>query len=321
MQRRAVLQLLLDDEPCPALARKYKVSDTTLYRWKKEFLASGEASSLLATSNRQPPSVDKPQQVPYESELDCLVRRCPVCGSAMTADGRKPRTVLTLDRSQDAGTGSWHLRSQIRRCHNESCSRYLAPYKAEIEGRIALPYQKLSLSLLKVLEPFSYATSLTSRKIQTRLSAQGINLARSTIENAMQLLSSLPRDPAIGVRGFLSRHPKQQGVLLDIFVWGTRARCSNYWIVRDCFSSEVLVIYRGSVGNLFLKLVPKLPIPVVGILCPKTGTGIPLMISRYLPHLTELELPTLQPLTLALPEVRWGTLSIPVSYWQLLQTP
>ena len=54
-QRRIVLRLLKGDEPCAALARKYKVSDQTLYRWQKSFLRIMQAVFRLkrATRNRR----------------------------------------------------------------------------------------------------------------------------------------------------------------------------------------------------------------------------------------------------------------------------
>ncbi len=43
-RREAVLALLRRDEPAAQLARRYGVSEQTLYRWRDEFLAAGEAA-------------------------------------------------------------------------------------------------------------------------------------------------------------------------------------------------------------------------------------------------------------------------------------
>jgi transposase len=40
----AVLRLLRKQEPAAALARRYGVSDPTLYRWRDEFLEGGKAA-------------------------------------------------------------------------------------------------------------------------------------------------------------------------------------------------------------------------------------------------------------------------------------
>ena len=42
-REEAVLRLLRKEEPVAALARRYQVSEQTLYRWRDEFLAGGRA--------------------------------------------------------------------------------------------------------------------------------------------------------------------------------------------------------------------------------------------------------------------------------------
>jgi transposase-like protein len=39
-----VLSMLRKDEPIATLARRYNVSETTLHRWREEFLAGGQAA-------------------------------------------------------------------------------------------------------------------------------------------------------------------------------------------------------------------------------------------------------------------------------------
>jgi transposase-like protein len=43
-RREAVLALLRREEPAAPLARRYGVSEQTLYRWRDDFLAAGEAA-------------------------------------------------------------------------------------------------------------------------------------------------------------------------------------------------------------------------------------------------------------------------------------
>jgi transposase-like protein len=43
-RREAVLALLRREEPATQLARRFGVSEPTLYRWRDEFLAGGEAA-------------------------------------------------------------------------------------------------------------------------------------------------------------------------------------------------------------------------------------------------------------------------------------
>jgi len=43
-RREAVLALLRREEPAASLARRYGISEQTLYRWRDDFLAAGEAA-------------------------------------------------------------------------------------------------------------------------------------------------------------------------------------------------------------------------------------------------------------------------------------
>jgi transposase-like protein len=43
-RREAVLSLLRREEPAAAIARRYQISEPTLYRWRDEFLAGGESA-------------------------------------------------------------------------------------------------------------------------------------------------------------------------------------------------------------------------------------------------------------------------------------
>jgi len=43
-RRKVVLSLIRRQEPAAVLARRYGISENTLYRWRDEFLAAGEAA-------------------------------------------------------------------------------------------------------------------------------------------------------------------------------------------------------------------------------------------------------------------------------------
>lgn len=51
-RREAVLSLLRREEPAAVIARRIGVSEPTLYRWRDEFLAAGEAA-LASGSGRK----------------------------------------------------------------------------------------------------------------------------------------------------------------------------------------------------------------------------------------------------------------------------
>jgi len=53
-RRDVVLMLLRREEPAAVLARRYGISEHTLYRWREEFLAAGEAALMGAKSAADP---------------------------------------------------------------------------------------------------------------------------------------------------------------------------------------------------------------------------------------------------------------------------
>jgi transposase-like protein len=65
-RRDAVLALLRKEEPGAQLARRFGVSEQTLYRWRDEFLAGGEAA-LAGGKNG---STDKSREKELRAQLE-----------------------------------------------------------------------------------------------------------------------------------------------------------------------------------------------------------------------------------------------------------
>jgi transposase-like protein len=53
-RREAVLSLLRRDESGAAIARRYGIGEATLYRWRDEFIAAGEAALAGGMRNGAP---------------------------------------------------------------------------------------------------------------------------------------------------------------------------------------------------------------------------------------------------------------------------
>ena len=53
-RREVVLMLLRREEPAAKLARRFGVSEQTLYRWRDEFLAGGEAALANGKNGADP---------------------------------------------------------------------------------------------------------------------------------------------------------------------------------------------------------------------------------------------------------------------------
>lgn len=58
-RREAVLSLLRREEPAVKIARRFGVSEPTLYRWRDDFLAGGEASLAGSSGNGQQRQIEE----------------------------------------------------------------------------------------------------------------------------------------------------------------------------------------------------------------------------------------------------------------------
>jgi transposase len=67
-RREAVLSLLRREESAAAVARRYGVSEPTLYRWRDDFLAAGEAA--LASGTRNGASSHERQVAELERQIE-----------------------------------------------------------------------------------------------------------------------------------------------------------------------------------------------------------------------------------------------------------
>ena len=58
-RRQAVLSLLRREEPAAVIARRCGVAEATLYRWRDDFLAAGEAALAGGTQNGSRRATDR----------------------------------------------------------------------------------------------------------------------------------------------------------------------------------------------------------------------------------------------------------------------
>ena len=88
-RREAVLMLLRREEPAAKLARRYGVTEQTLYRWRDDFLAGGEAA-LGAPKGQSDPRDRKIQELHKElSERDQVIGELTIANRVLkkSADG------------------------------------------------------------------------------------------------------------------------------------------------------------------------------------------------------------------------------------------
>ena len=88
-RREVVLMLLRREEPAAKLARRYGVSEQTLYRWRDEFLAGGEAA-LGSPKGQNDPRDRQIHELQKElSERDQVIGELTIANRVLkkTADG------------------------------------------------------------------------------------------------------------------------------------------------------------------------------------------------------------------------------------------
>ena len=81
-REEAVLRLLRKEEPVSAVARRYQVSEQTLYRWRDDFLEGGRERLRGKRSQQKDESARRIQKLEGE-----LARRAQVIGELSIANG------------------------------------------------------------------------------------------------------------------------------------------------------------------------------------------------------------------------------------------
>jgi transposase-like protein len=83
-RREVIIALLRREEPAAQLARRYGISEQTLYRWRDEFLAAGEAA-LAALAGKKNKHGDSQKQKLEDLERE-LAQRDQVIGELTIAN-------------------------------------------------------------------------------------------------------------------------------------------------------------------------------------------------------------------------------------------
>jgi len=121
-RRDVVLMLLRGEESAQALSRRYGISDVTLYRWRDEFLAGGEAALANGRGKADGHARQIPELEKALAERDRVIgeltianrilkkRRgdCCECGVAQGGEGRSEGAAWDAsdEGAQGAGSGS-----------------------------------------------------------------------------------------------------------------------------------------------------------------------------------------------------------------------
>jgi len=88
-RREVVLMLLRREEPAARLARRFGVSEQTLYRWRDDFLAGGEAALSTGKGQNGPRERENAELKKQLSQRDQVIGELTIANRILkkTADG------------------------------------------------------------------------------------------------------------------------------------------------------------------------------------------------------------------------------------------
>ena len=87
-RREAVLSLVRRDEPAAVIARRFGVSEQSLYRWRDDFLAGGEAA-LVARRNGKKAETKRIRELTRDlDERDRVIGELTIANRLLKKGGR-----------------------------------------------------------------------------------------------------------------------------------------------------------------------------------------------------------------------------------------
>jgi hypothetical protein len=196
--------------------------------------------------------------------LTPLTRDCPECQHRLHADYQNFRTITTLE-------GVLRLTLTIRRCPTPACSRFLQPFRPEIESRFALPDHEFGLDVLALIGRLRYAEHRSIPEIHRALTRRGVVLAPRTVTNLLDRYDEL-RALATADPQRLEPLLRAQGrVILAIDGLQPDVGHEVLWVFRDCLSGEILLAQSllsstaKDLAGLIDQVRRALPVPITGV--------------------------------------------------------
>ena len=116
--------------------------------------------------------------------LKTLTTRCPQCQQTLRAAYTNRRTVVTRD-------GPVRLAVQVSRCSHPECPRFGRPFRAEAEGRIALPEHEFGLDLIALIGALRYIQHRSVPEIHRELTSRGVAICPRSVTNLLDRYDEL----------------------------------------------------------------------------------------------------------------------------------
>ena len=169
-----------------------------------------------------------------ELRLEPQQTKCVECGQEMWVTYYAHRQVMTLE-------GLRSLTLQVRRCHNQACSRYKCAYRPEEEGKWALPHGECGLDVIALVGTLRYSEHRSIKEIHEHLKRRGVQVCERTVEHALHRYEELVTVHLHETERLHKLFEKQGRVILAIDGLQPDVGHEVLWVIREVLSGEILV--------------------------------------------------------------------------------
>src|SRR3982751_3300679 len=159
---------------------------------------------------------------------------CPGCGGHLRLRYENRRHLVTL-------SGGVRVRVRVRRCEDEGCPRFHAPYRPEAENALALPQLEFGLDVIALVGVLRHREHRSVPEIHAALRERGVEIAERSVTNLLDRYDELLATSLTDTRRLRRALKVQGGVILALDGLQPDVGHEVLWVVRDCFSGEVLL--------------------------------------------------------------------------------
>lgn len=205
-----------------------------------------------------------------EQRLDAQRKRCVECEQPMWVAYHAKRTILTLQ-------GLCRLTVAVRRCNNQACSRYHQPYRAEEEGRWALPHGECGLDVIALVGTLRFREHRSVSEIHQQLQKRQLQMCERTVEHAMHRYEELVSVHLGNTERLRTRLQAQGQVILSIDGLQPDVGQEVLWVIREVLSGEIFLARallsstQEDLAGLLSEVKAMLWVPGTGLIAPVKG--------------------------------------------------
>jgi Transposase, Mutator family len=180
-------------------------------------------------SRKEPRPLAKQQQ-----RLEPQRTSCMECEQPMWVAYHAHRTISTLQ-------GLCHLTIVVRRCRNQGCSRYQQAYRAEEEGRWALPHGECGLDVIALVGSLRYREHRSVGEIHQQLKEREVQMCERTVEHALHRYEELVTVHLHHQERLQACLREQGRVILALDGLQPDVGHEVLWVIREVLSGEIIL--------------------------------------------------------------------------------